>query len=348
MTVKEKHPEQTASSLSASPALPSFETPEKLPTLLSVKQLAALLYINEKKVYQLAADGEIPCTKVTGKWLFPTQLVHDWIIETSHAGSLSDRLVIAGADDLLLDRLFRRLSLDLGRSGVLCYNPCGSMHGLRLLAARRADGCFFHWGAYDRSDIRHLGLLRSFREHRHWVSVRCVYRNECLALSPRCFNKLKKQLGDLPGHNTPITDPATLEQLLRLLSSEKLQWAQRHHESGTQRLLEDICSQFGMSPNKLSETINYYAGERETAAAVAHDQSDIALTSEAVAREYDLQFVTINKVAIDLVMLRKTYFQNLSQTLLKKLSHTDEYIQNQWNSSYQLPDEDELHTVKSL
>ncbi len=345
MTVKEKPGIET---ISSSTDLPSVQTPEQLPSLLSVKQLAALLYINEKKVYQLAADGEIPCTKVTGKWLFPTQLVHDWIIETSHPGSLSDRLVLVGADDLLVDRLCRRLSLELGRSGVLCYNPCGSMHGLRLLAARKADACFFHWGADERSDIRHHGLLRSFREHRHWISLRCVYRNECLAFSPACFARLKSKLGDLPGQSEPLKDHSRLGQLFELLSTEKLQWAQRHHESGTQRLLEDICSQFGMSPEKLGETVSYYAGERETAAAVAHDQADIALTSEAVSREYGLQFVTIDRVAIDLVMLRKTYFQNLSQTLLKKLTHTDEHIQNQWHSSYQLPGENELHTVKSL
>ena len=298
MTVKEKPGKEKTI---APPELPLIETPEQLPALLSVKQLAALLYINEKKVYQLAAEGEIPCTKVTGKWLFPTQLVHDWIVETSHPGSLSDRLVVAGADDLLLDRLCRRLSLDLGRSGVLCYNPCGSMHGLRLLAARRADACFFHWGADEHSDIRHLGLLRSFREHRHWISVRCVYRNECLSFSPACFNRLKNKLGDLPGQSEPLKDPNSLGQLLKLLSTEKLQWAQRHHESGTQRLLEDICSQFGMSPDKLGDTVSYYAGERETAAAVAHNQTDIALTSEAVAREYGLQFVTIDRVAICLL-----------------------------------------------
>jgi len=121
---------------------------DQLPSLLSVPQLAELLHINEKKVYQLAAEGDIPCTKVTGKWLFPKQMVHDWIEQSSASGTVADRLVLSGADDLLLDRLCRRITLDLGRSATFCYLPSGSMHGLRLLAAGRADGCFFHWGVF--------------------------------------------------------------------------------------------------------------------------------------------------------------------------------------------------------
>ena len=48
-----------------------------LPSLLSVKQLSGLLQINEKKVYQLAADGEIPGTKVTGCLLYTSPSPRD-------------------------------------------------------------------------------------------------------------------------------------------------------------------------------------------------------------------------------------------------------------------------------
>ena len=319
-----------------------------LPSLLSVKQLSGLLQINEKKVYQLAADGEIPGTKVTGKWLFPTQMVLDWIEQHSHGGARSDRLLLVGADDLLLDRVCRRLTLDLGRSGILSYNPCGSMHGLRLLAARKADGCFFHWGISEENNRRQLGLLRSFREHPQWVTLRCLYRRECLVFSPDCFNRLEKQLSPLVAAADLPVIPKTLETLLQLLTSQQLEWAQRHHESGTQRLLEDISDQFGMRPESLGSTISYYAGERETAVAVAHNQADVALTSEAVAREYGLHFVTIGQVAIDLVLSRKTYFQPLVQTLVKRLPQTDGHIQHHWSSAYELPANPEISNVKPL
>ena len=318
--------------------------PSRLPSLLSVKQLAELLHLNEKKVYQLTALGDIPCTKVTGKWLFPTQLVLDWVEQNSLGGTLEDRLVLSGADDLLLDRVCRRLSLDLGRSALLSYHPSGSMHGLRLLAARRTDGCFFHWGASQQSERRHQGLLHSFREHTQWVTVRCFYRNEGLALSADTAASLDSF------EQTAAFSTATQQQLafgiLETLSSRDLRWAQRHHESGTQRLLADICDQCNVDRVKLDKSSNYYAGERETAAAVMHDQADVALSSEAVAREYGLQFVKLETIAIDLVLSRKTYFRSIVQQLLKQLLQTGESVQQQWADSYQLPLNHEVQIVK--
>ena len=46
---------------------------------MSVKQVAEYLHLNEKKVYALVNDGSIPATKVTGKWMFPRELVDHWI-----------------------------------------------------------------------------------------------------------------------------------------------------------------------------------------------------------------------------------------------------------------------------
>ena len=42
---------------------------------LTTKELAELLDINEKMVYQLINEKGLPACKVTGKWLFPKHLV---------------------------------------------------------------------------------------------------------------------------------------------------------------------------------------------------------------------------------------------------------------------------------
>ncbi|MGD9184636.1 MAG: helix-turn-helix domain-containing protein, partial [Desulfobacterales bacterium] len=39
--------------------------------LLSTKEVAQLLDVNEKMVYTLVSEKGLPATKVTGKWLFP-------------------------------------------------------------------------------------------------------------------------------------------------------------------------------------------------------------------------------------------------------------------------------------
>ena len=47
--------------------------------LLTTKEVAQFLNINEKMVYSLVSDKGLPATKVTGKWLFPKHLVEQWI-----------------------------------------------------------------------------------------------------------------------------------------------------------------------------------------------------------------------------------------------------------------------------
>ena len=46
---------------------------------LDTSELAELLRIKERKVYEMAASGKIPCTRATGKLLFPRKEVESWL-----------------------------------------------------------------------------------------------------------------------------------------------------------------------------------------------------------------------------------------------------------------------------
>ena len=87
------------------------EAIESMPQFMTVRQVAGYLHLNEKKVYALVNDGKIPATKVTGKWLFPRALVDQWILESSHGGVLTDRLLINGSDDPLIARAISSLAI---------------------------------------------------------------------------------------------------------------------------------------------------------------------------------------------------------------------------------------------
>ena len=50
---------------------------------LSTKEVAKYIGVNEKKVYFMAKAGKLPCTRVTGKWVFPKKLIDEWIEENS-------------------------------------------------------------------------------------------------------------------------------------------------------------------------------------------------------------------------------------------------------------------------
>jgi len=45
---------------------------------LTTSEAADYLRLGERKLYQLVTTGAIPCTKVTGKWLFPRHELDLW------------------------------------------------------------------------------------------------------------------------------------------------------------------------------------------------------------------------------------------------------------------------------
>jgi excisionase family DNA binding protein len=47
--------------------------------ILTIREVAELLKINEKTAYRLAADGKIPGFKVGGSWRFDRQEIANWI-----------------------------------------------------------------------------------------------------------------------------------------------------------------------------------------------------------------------------------------------------------------------------
>ena len=47
--------------------------------LLTTDEAAAYLRLSERKLYELVASGAVPCTKVTGRWLFPKAALNRWL-----------------------------------------------------------------------------------------------------------------------------------------------------------------------------------------------------------------------------------------------------------------------------
>ena len=50
-----------------------------MPDLLTTDEAATYLRLCERKLYELVANGAVPCTKVTGKWLFPKAALDRWL-----------------------------------------------------------------------------------------------------------------------------------------------------------------------------------------------------------------------------------------------------------------------------
>ena len=151
---------------------------------LSVRQVAAYLQLNEKKIYSLVNEGGIPATKVTGKWMFPRELIDRWMMDSAHGGLLTDRLVVAGSDDPLIYRIVTAFARDVNAHAQVSYTPTGTRLGLELLQANRVDVSAIHWGPLAESRTRHPALLRQHPQHRNWVLIRAFSREQGLMLKP--------------------------------------------------------------------------------------------------------------------------------------------------------------------
>ncbi|MCP3869841.1 MAG: helix-turn-helix transcriptional regulator [Gammaproteobacteria bacterium] len=264
---------------------------------MSVRQVAEYLHLNEKKIYSLVSDGSIPATKVTGKWMFPRELVDRWMLDSSHGGLLTDRLIIAGSDDPLLSRLITAFARDTGVHALISYTPTGSRLGLELLQASRVDACGIRWGPNSESNTRHPALLRQYSQHHNWVLIRAFRREQGLIVSP----PVQKH----------TNDP-------KLLFDNQFRWVLRQKGSGAQRFLLEVLTQYGINAGSLNSPITGLS-EREAAAAITMDLADVGPGSRATATEYGLGFISFGWESFDFALPRGIWFRHLFQDLLMRI-----------------------------
>ena len=270
---------------------------QETPRFMNVRQVAHYLQLNEKKVYALVNEGRIPATRLTGKWLFPRDLVDQWLLESSHGGLLTDRIVIAGSDDPLLYRAVTLMAAELQGRALVSYAAIGTQLGLSVLARRRADACALHWGPDSESLQRHPALLRQHVQHKDWILVRLFRREQGLMMAPGLWR------GD-----------SRIEQLF----APDVRWVARQEGAGSQRFLREIIAQHRLDPADRRTTARAYS-ERDAASAIATGQADVAPGVRAAAGEFGLEFLPLGWEAFDLAMSRGIFFRTLFRGLLDVL-----------------------------
>jgi putative molybdopterin biosynthesis protein len=115
---------------------------------LTTREVAQYLHLNQKKVYELVAQGRLPAARVSGKWLFPQHLIDEWVeAHTVHPATglmgalLDEMLVIQGSDDWLFSQIAERYH---SRERVPVVSArIGSLAGLEAIATGHAHlaGC---------------------------------------------------------------------------------------------------------------------------------------------------------------------------------------------------------------
>ena len=264
---------------------------------MSVKQVASYLNLNEKKIYALVAENMIPATKITGKWMFPRELVDKWMLDSAHGGLLTDRLIIAGSDDPLLYRIVLDYAASTGSHALISYSPTGTQLGLDLLESRRVDVCGIHWGPDSESHIRHPALLKQHSEANNWVLIHAFRREQGLMLK-----------------NESPASGLSVEEIF----NSSLRWSLRQPGAGAQRFLMEQLSLFNMNADDLNG-VGITLSEREAAASITMGVADIAPGVRAAATEYGLDFISFGWESFDLAIPRPVWFRRLFQELFNRL-----------------------------
>ena len=257
------------------------------PPFLTTREVAALLRVKERKVYDLAASGDIPCRRVTGKLLFPRGEVEAWLARGGVGAEARQRPVniLAGSHDPLLDWAVRESG-----SGLAAYFD-GSLDGLHRLASGEAAIAGLHVFEPARQDWN-LDHVREALGSAPVVVVEWARRQQGVLLRRELADEVRA-LGDLAGRRV----------------------MRRQASAGAGLLLDHLLAQAGVA-DAVDFVTSLARTETEAAAAVASGQAEAAPGLAAMARPFGLAFLPTVVERFDLVVDRRAWFEPPFQRLL--------------------------------
>lgn len=265
------------------------------PTFLTTREVADLLRVKERKVYDMAAEGAIPHRRVTGKLLFPRVEIEAWLSGAPPAPRIDRPPVIAGSHDPLLDWAIRESG-----AGLATFFD-GSLDGLTRMEAGQATAAGLHVFEPD-GETWNIGHVRRALADRPVVLVEWSRREQGLILTHDAALRVTS-VADLAGMTI----------------------AQRQPNAGAALLFAHLVEEAGLHTDDLSFLLDRAHTETEAAAAVASGKADVAPGLAAVARQFGLGFVPTLWERFDLIVDRRAWFEPPIQALLR-FARTKEFV----------------------
>jgi len=286
---------------------------------LSTKEVASFLDVNEKMIYSLISEKELPATKITGKWLFPTHLVEKWlennIINYPKKMNLplsKELLIIAGSNDILFEKtinLFNKLNSDI----LAVFGNVGSMGGIQSLAKGICHFSTSH-------------LIQDDESEYNFEYINNELGNELAAVVNFC----KREQGLLLAKG----NPKNITQI-RDISRSDIKIANRPLGTGTRLLFDKTIENEGISKNDIDGYDNTFRSHMDVGIEVFSGRADAAPGISPVAYILGLDFIPLRWERFDLLISKQNFFEksvqlfinlfneNLFKELSKKLKGYD-------------------------
>ncbi len=269
--------------------------------LMTVKEAAAFLNINAKKLYALANEGRLPGTKVTGKWLFPKAELEGFVsgkawesVKKTFWESLINKKVIllCGSDDPVISIAqghFHRNYPDF----LLFSSIVGSREGIRLLKEGFCTIAVSHLYDQLHCDFNFPCIREYFENPDELVVVNLFYRTIGFVSRDVAVQSMKE------------------------CRDNELRFLNRQQGSGVRALADHLLAGEGMKPSEIKGYDTQVFTHHEVVRSIAARLSDVGIAAESVAASSPLIFFPIFDERFDMVVKKDIFFDRHIQAFVE-------------------------------
>jgi putative molybdopterin biosynthesis protein len=269
--------------------------------LFTTAEAAAYLRLKERKIYEMVSEGTVPCTKVTGRWLFPKAELDQWLASSVSRPAGMTRPepapIVAGSHDPLLEWALRESGSGLATLAV------GSEAGFNRFVAGESIAASMHLHSLE--DIEadaNVAAMASRSDLQDAVLIAFCRREQGFLVAPG--NPLKlASIEDVAGKRARIT--------------------MRPKGAGAQLLLLALLHRAKLTLDQLGAVSPISPTGPDIAQAIRAGRADTGIATRGVANAAGLDFVPIVWEHFDLVLRQRDYFHPPLQALIRFLRSDD-------------------------
>jgi len=262
--------------------------------LFTTSEAAAYLRLKERKIYEMVAEGTIPCTKVTGRWLFPKAELDHWLTSSIQRPPGLSRpepaAIVAGSHDPLLEWALRESGCGLATLAV------GSEAGLARFLTGEAIAAGMHLHALD--DLEgdaNVAALKARSDVGDTVLIGFCRREQ--------------------GFLVPSGNPMKI-RTIEDAAERRARICMRPKGAGAQLLLLALLERAKATLEAVQAGPMCPTGP-DIAQAIRAGRADVGVATRSVANAAGLDFVPIVWESFDLLMRQRDYFRPSLQSLMR-------------------------------
>jgi excisionase family DNA binding protein len=265
--------------------------------LLTTAEAAVYLRIKERKLYELVSEQAVPCTKVTGKWLFPRADLDRWLLagmsRPPGVTPADPPPIVGGSHDPLL-----QWALAESRAG-LAILPEGSETGYRRFLNGEILAAAIHFHDLDDPDKdANVDLVTKEPTLYDAVLIGFARRDQGLLVANKNPLKIKS---------------------LKDAAARKARVVMRPEGAGAQQLLRALMKHDGLATRDIKVSLVAPTGP-DIAQAIRAGHGDCGIATRAVATAAGLDFVPLLTERFDILARQRDSYRGPLQSFLTLLT----------------------------